>query len=410
MSFYIRVNSTTEKVRIFDLPQEQKLFGGRGRVSQVLYSEMDPVADPLSSKNVIVFTIGMLAKAPLSCFDAVYIGTKSPLSGKLSFTHFMSRAARMLAEMGVYYIVFEGIPTENKQYVLVIERGKAALVLLDELIGTAQVKTLGAFQLQSVLRQVYGKNSCVISYGSERIIHSPVSSLLVSGASEGSLKNIMSNGVSEVFASKGIKAIVVKGIAQGGRDNRTHKTSSACHELESLLMCSRIYASLKNTPYGHMNLCRQCMNGEWLYTENSFEALCTDSGIFPVEELKNANSICAVFDKTNFVQKIADLAFDDNLYTTYIQAQQRFEDTNHILAAFENMGFCAKALHTAQYERVLSLLQILLENYYPKNWSDQQMLDLGIQTIAKEEAFNSWGISSFAEQEQNTMQLLSVRR
>ena len=74
------------------------------------------------------------------------------------------------------------------------------------------------------------------------------------------------------------------------------------------------------------------------------------------------------------------------------------------------MGFCAKALHTAQYERVLSLLQILLENYYPKNWSDQQMLDLGIQTIAKEEAFNSWGISSFAEQEQNTMQLLSVRR
>lgn len=407
MSYYIRVNMTTGNARIFNLPQEQKFFGGRGRVSQVLYSEMDPAADALSSKNVIVFTIGMLSGVPLSCFDAVYIGTKSPFSKKLVFAQFMSRAARMLAGMGIHYIVFEGLPANAKKHVLVVERSKAYLIPLEELIGANQIQTFGAFRLQETLQQIFGKNSCIIAYGAENLVHSAVSSILVSGSEEGSLKNIISYGISEVLASKGIKAVVIKSNAQVVRENKHEKATFACHELESLLMCSRLHSSLKNTPYGQYNLCLQCMNSEWKEQDNAFESVCTNIGIYPEQNMRKTCILTEQSDPAAFLRKIEENALDANLFSHIKQADSVTETKNQILATFENMGFCSKALQYEQYESVMRLLLSLLTNYCPNSWTNQSMLNLGKETLEKEQAFNSWAVSSHSENEPKNIQLFN---
>lgn len=230
---YVRTNMTTGNVRVFALPRDRWVLGGRGLISRVLYTEMDPSSDPLGPKNVLVLASGIFAGCPLSCFDEVFFGAKSPSTGRLESVRFMSRAARLMASMDIRLAIFEGQAPEGKQYVLLMDRGSASLLPLEEYEATPD--EMGGYALHDALQRQFGKNACIVSWGHPAVVHSPGASLLVSGVSGGHLKNIPGRGISAVMASKGLRAIVLRSGAslssmytRGKKQTPSAATRSAC--------------------------------------------------------------------------------------------------------------------------------------------------------------------------------------
>ena len=156
---YARINMSTGNVRVFDLPRERWMLGGRGLISQVLYTEMNPGADPLSSGNVLVLASGMFAGCPLSCFDSLFLGAKSSSTGQLQILRFMSRGARIMASMDMRFAIIEGRPAVEKQYVLVLDRGRVSLLPATELLPDFR-EGLGSYALNEGLQRHFGGNAC----------------------------------------------------------------------------------------------------------------------------------------------------------------------------------------------------------------------------------------------------------
>ena len=68
----LRINMTELTTAYEDLPKEWQLIGGRGLIAKIMNKEVSPAADPLSSDNKLIITIGPLA------------GTLAPQLGRIS--------------------------------------------------------------------------------------------------------------------------------------------------------------------------------------------------------------------------------------------------------------------------------------------------------------------------------------
>jgi aldehyde:ferredoxin oxidoreductase len=79
----LRVNLTTRQIDLEKIPPEdiQMFVGGRALGDMLLYQELAPGTDPLSSQNKILFSIGPLTGTNAPGSSRYIVHTKSPLTG-----------------------------------------------------------------------------------------------------------------------------------------------------------------------------------------------------------------------------------------------------------------------------------------------------------------------------------------
>lgn len=392
---YARINMSTGNVRVFDLPRERWILGGRGLISQVLYTEMNPGADPLSSGNVLVLASGMFAGCPLSCFDSLFLGAKSSSTGQLQILRFMSRGARIMASMNMRFAIIEGRPAVEKQYVLVLDRGRVSLLPATELLPDFR-EELGSYAINEGLQRHFGGNACVVSCGHAAVVKSPEASLLVSGSSGNVLKNIPGLGLSTVMFSKGLRAIVLRGgVPHAPQKASNDRADSICRDTACLLRCARIHNDLEQTPYGQVSLCRACLGTP---KPLCLERVCTDLGLSP-DGLSPEFGTRSLSDEDSLRTLLLERCRQKHADTQPLPSRREVLSDEQAGAAFDSMGLCRNALPPEEQERTLTLMAELACAVYGGEWSKDRLLRMGEETLHREKAFNDWAGLQPAENE-----------
>ncbi|MBI5945624.1 MAG: aldehyde ferredoxin oxidoreductase family protein [Chloroflexi bacterium] len=110
----LRVNLTTKKVTQEDVDPKiaRDYLGGRGWAIHYLYKEMDPMADPLSPENMLIFATGPLTATPAPTGNRYMVVTKSPLTGALAHSNSGGEFPTWMKRTGFDMFIFEGKSSE----------------------------------------------------------------------------------------------------------------------------------------------------------------------------------------------------------------------------------------------------------------------------------------------------------
>ena len=82
----LRVNLTTGicKPEPLNMAWAQEYLGTRGLATKYLWENMDPLADPMSPENVLIFATGPLTGTMASTSGRYAVVTKGPLTGAIA--------------------------------------------------------------------------------------------------------------------------------------------------------------------------------------------------------------------------------------------------------------------------------------------------------------------------------------
>ncbi|MBW2618605.1 MAG: aldehyde ferredoxin oxidoreductase family protein [Deltaproteobacteria bacterium] len=116
----LQVDLSAGRVEVRDLDQgmAEKYIGGRGLAARILYDEIKAGADPYSNDNRLLFITGPAAGTLIPTSGRYGVGTKSPLTGGLSFGYAGGHFASNLKFAGFDGIIFQG-RSEGPVYLLV---------------------------------------------------------------------------------------------------------------------------------------------------------------------------------------------------------------------------------------------------------------------------------------------------
>jgi aldehyde:ferredoxin oxidoreductase len=110
----LRIDLTTRKVTPEDIdPQVCKDYiGGRGVAIRYLYDEVDPLVDPLSPDNKLIFATGPLTATTAPTGNRYMVVTKSPLTGALAHSNSGGDFPTWMKRTGYDLYIFEGKASE----------------------------------------------------------------------------------------------------------------------------------------------------------------------------------------------------------------------------------------------------------------------------------------------------------
>ncbi len=106
----LRVNLTTQTTSVEDIdPQVCRDFiGGRGVAMWYLSKEVDPLVDPLSPDNKLIFAAGPLTATPAPTGNRYMVVTKSPLTGAVTHSNSGGEFPTWMKRTGFDLFIFEG--------------------------------------------------------------------------------------------------------------------------------------------------------------------------------------------------------------------------------------------------------------------------------------------------------------
>ena len=196
----LRIDLTNEEIKREKIAGEKvkKYLGGRGLASKILYDEIDPEVDPLSSENKLIFATGLLTGTAASTGGRYMVVTKGPLTGTIASSNSGGFFGAEMRFSGNDIIIFEG-KAERPLY-LSIKGEDIELKDASELWG----KTV--FETTDCLTDEMGDESARVS------CIGPAGENLVKFASIMNDKHRAAGrtGVGAVMGSKNLKAIVIK--------------------------------------------------------------------------------------------------------------------------------------------------------------------------------------------------------
>lgn len=110
----LRINLTTRKATIEDIPAQvcKDYIGGRGVAIRYLYDEVDPLVDPLSPENKLIFATGPLTATTAPTGNRYMAITKSPLTGALAHSNSGGDFPTWMKRTGFDLFIFEGKASE----------------------------------------------------------------------------------------------------------------------------------------------------------------------------------------------------------------------------------------------------------------------------------------------------------
>lgn len=200
---FLRVNMKKGTMEYEAVKEEYTLFGGRGLIAKLLTDEVEPKCDPLGKENKLIICPGLLTGTTAPCSGRISIGAKSPLTGTCKEANAGGIAAQMLTKLDLKAVIIEDIPSDDKWYILKIDKDGANLLLGEEYVG------FNNYALTEKLQERYGKHVGIISIGTAGERGYRNSSIQVTDTIGYPTRAAARGGLGSVMGSKGIKAIVL---------------------------------------------------------------------------------------------------------------------------------------------------------------------------------------------------------
>ncbi len=203
MDYFLRVNMSDLSINKEEVPLEYENLGGRAITSRVIAREVPPTCHPLSMENKIVISPGILSGTRAPSSGRLSVGGKSPLTGGIKESNAGGVTSQKLASLGVKALIVEGMPDEEKSFVLYIGDNK------QELIEANEYKGLGTYELNKKLISRFGDNAGIICIGPAGEWKMSNAGISTSDREGGPGRYAGRGGLGAVLGSKSLKAIVV---------------------------------------------------------------------------------------------------------------------------------------------------------------------------------------------------------
>ena len=177
-------------------------LGGRALSSRIVAEEVKPNAHPLGGSNKLVFVTGLLSGTGAPNAGRMSLGAKSPLTGTIKESNVGGTMGHKLGRIGIRGIIVEGLPKEDKSYVI---RVSTAGVVLEEM---PELKGLNIYDTVARLQEKFGVQvgiGCIGTAGERKMASACVGFTDMEGCPT---RQAGRGGLGAVMGSKGIKAIV----------------------------------------------------------------------------------------------------------------------------------------------------------------------------------------------------------
>lgn len=177
-------------------------LGGRALSSNIVVKEVDPNAHPLGAGNKLVFVTGLLSGTGAPNAGRMSLGAKSPLTGTIKESNVGGAMGHKLGRLGIRGIIVEGLPQEDKAYVIKVSTGGVSVEEMPELKG------LNIYDTVAKLQEKFGAHvgiGCIGTAGERKMASACVGFTDMEGCPT---RQAGRGGLGAVMGSKGIKAIV----------------------------------------------------------------------------------------------------------------------------------------------------------------------------------------------------------
>jgi aldehyde:ferredoxin oxidoreductase len=186
-----------------DLPQDWKIWGGRGLCAKILKDEVPPACDPLSPEAKLIVATGPLAGTLAPSLGRISIGAKSPLTLGIKEANSGGPAGQKMDKLGIRAIVIEGAPRQDKLYLLVISKEGA---LLEE---AESYKGMKNYELAEALYKKYDRKASIVSIGIGGERRWKSSSVGFTDTEGHPARHAARGGLGAVMGAKGLKAVII---------------------------------------------------------------------------------------------------------------------------------------------------------------------------------------------------------
>lgn len=195
---HVNLNKAKAVADKYDSEMAENYLGGRGFAAKILWDELRPGIDPLSSENKLVFAAGPLTGFSLPSSGKMVVAAKSPLTWGYGDGNVGTFAAVQMRKAGYDAVVVEG--KAEKPIALLVHDSSAEFLDGKDLWG------LGSFETERKLAEVYGRTNGIlcIGQGGENLVK--YANIVSQGGRAGGRP-----GMGAVMGSKNLKAVVFIG-------------------------------------------------------------------------------------------------------------------------------------------------------------------------------------------------------
>lgn len=205
----LRVDMSEKKVTSETFAND-KILGGRAMVDYLMTNYGSPTAHPLSEESLFVVAPGLLAGSSAPQSGRLSVGGKSPLTGGIKEANIGGTAAHKLGRLGIRGIMVKGKSTG--WHILVADSKGARLQEAGDIIGKMNYTACDS------LRKRYGDKVSIIIIGPAGEMNLANSTVAVTDPDGKPSRHGARGGLGAVMASKGLKAIVIRG--EGGTSRK----------------------------------------------------------------------------------------------------------------------------------------------------------------------------------------------
>src|SRR5512145_790372 len=178
---------------------KKQYIGGRGFGIRLLTDMVDPKADPLGEKNILVYAAGPLTGTGIPLGSRYEVSTISPLSGTAMSANSGGVFGWKMKKAGFDAVVVTG--TSKKPVYLFLDNGKAELRDATALWGKTTGQTTDA--IVDELKDKSVRVACIGPAGEKLVLFACIINEKTRAAGRG--------GVGAVMGSKNLKAIAARG-------------------------------------------------------------------------------------------------------------------------------------------------------------------------------------------------------
>lgn len=204
MSKFIRVDMTTKMAAIGEVPAKYAGIAGRALTSNFVNDEVKPTCHPLGKNNKLIFAPGFLTGTSAANSGRLSVGAKSPLTGTIKESNAGGSFAQKMARMGIKAIVIEGMPADDKFYVVKVDMQG---VTIDE-APTEILGGCGNYKAIEVLNAKYGDKVGIALAGPAGEYRLASANISIKDP-ESNIRSAGRGGLGAVMGSKKVKAVVL---------------------------------------------------------------------------------------------------------------------------------------------------------------------------------------------------------
>ncbi len=198
---FYRVNMADLSVKTEEGALYQGL-GGRALSSRIIDSEVTATDHALGEGNKLVFVTGLLSGTGAPNAGRMSLGAKSPLTGTIKESNVGGTMGHKLGRLGIRGIIVEGVPQEEKTYIIRVSSEGLFVEEMPELKGLDIYDTVEKLQSKFGMKVAIG---CIGTAGEHKMASACVGFTDMEGSPT---RQAGRGGLGAVMGSKGIKAIV----------------------------------------------------------------------------------------------------------------------------------------------------------------------------------------------------------